>query len=36
MKLKKNQLKPHLKKQWCIELTPDFLWQIHKTPQRKI
>ena len=27
--LKKNQLKPHLKKQWCIgELTPDFLWQM--------
>ena len=27
--LKKNQLKPHLRKQWCIgELTPDFLWQM--------
>ena len=27
--LKKNQLKPHLKKQWCIgQMTPEFLWQM--------
>lgn len=27
--LKKNELKPHLKSQWCIgQLTPLFLWQM--------
>lgn len=27
--LKKNELKPHLKKQWCIgKITSEFLWQM--------